>query len=244
VEAYFRNFPNTVSLEEIHQEKLSHKGKAGETLDEKFHNLRLTPTEESGLGFTEYRANLSGEKGQPQGLKDGFMLTSGFASASLFFHPGHQAESTFRYLGRQKIDGRDTFVVAFAQQPEKARLYGVFKMGETSMPTFSQGLAWVDSESYEIIRLRTDLLKPLPEVRLDKETTEIDFGENHFKSNADGFWLPREVKVSVDWNGKSLRNKHGYSDFKLFNVGATEKIGRPKEVGQTSREETTPQAPD
>jgi tetratricopeptide (TPR) repeat protein len=242
VEAYFRNFPNTVSLEAIHQEKLSRKGKVGGTLDQKFHYLCLTPTEESELGFTEYRANLSGDAGQPQGLSDGYMLTSGFASASLIFHPVYQAESTFRYLGRQKINGQDTFVVAFAQRPEKARLNGVFKMGETSMATFSQGLAWIDSASYEIIRLHTDLLKPLPEVRLEKETTEIDFGENHFKSIAEGFWLPREVKVSVDWNGKSLRNKHEYSDFKLFNVGATEKIGKPKELRQTSKEEP-PQAP-
>lgn len=243
VEAYFQNFPNTVSMEEIHQEKLSHKGKVGETLDQKFQYLCLTPTEESRLGFTEYRANLSGERGQPQGLKDGFMLTSGFASASLIFHPIYQTEATFRLLGRQKIDGRDTFVVAFAQRPEKARLNGVFKMGETSMPTFSQGLAWVDSESYEILRMRTDLLKPLPDVRLEKETTEIDFGENHFKSIAQAFWLPRAVQVSVDWNGKSLRNKHAYSDFKLFNVGATQKIGKPKELGQTYKEETSPQAP-
>ena len=243
VEAYFRNFPNTVSLEAIHQEKLSHKGKVGGSLDQKFHYLCLMPKEESELGFTEYRAGLSGDVGLPRGLNDGFMLTSGFASASLLFHPVYQAESTFRYLGRQKIDGRDTFVIAFAQRPEKARLNGVFKMGETSMATFSQGLAWVDSESYEIIRLRTDLLKPLPEVRLEKETTEIDFSENHFKSTAEGFWLPREVKVSVVWNGKSLRNEHEYSDFKLFSVGATEKIGKPKELRQTSKEETTPQTP-
>ena len=243
VERYFRNFPNTVSLEEIHQEKLSHKGKVGGSLDQKFHYLCLTPTEETGLGFNEYRANLAGDAGQPKGLNDGFMLTSGFASASLIFHPAYQAESTFRYLGRQNVNGQDTFVLAFAQKPEKARLNGVFKMGGISMQTFSQGLAWVDSQSYEIIRLRTDLLKSLPEVRLEKETTEIDFGENHFKSTAEGFWLPREVKVSVDWNGKTLRNKHEYSDFKLFNVGATEKVGKPKEVKQSSKEDSNPQSP-
>jgi tetratricopeptide (TPR) repeat protein len=240
VQEYFKNFPNTVSLEEIHQEKLRHKDKVGATLDQKFRYLCLMPTDESEPGFNEYRADLSGQAGQPQGLKDGYMLTSGFASASLIFHPLYQAESTFKYLGRQKINGQDTLVIAFAQRPEKARLYGVFKMGDTSMPTFSQGLAWVDSKTYEILRLRTDLLRPLPEVRLEKETTEIDFSENHFKSIAEAFWLPREVKVSVDWNGKSLLNKHEYSDFKLFNVGATQKIEKPKEAEQGSQEKGTP----
>jgi hypothetical protein len=243
VEAYFRNFPNTVSLEKIHQAKLSHKGKVGATLDQKFHYLCLTPTEGSEMGFAEYRANLLGDGGQPHGLSDGFMLTSGFASASLLFHPLYQAETVLRYLGRQKINGRDTLVVAFAQRPEKAHVNGMFKVGDATMPTFSQGLAWVDSESYEIIRLRTDLLKPLPEMRLEKQTTEIDFSENHFKSLAEGFWLPQQVKVSVDWNGKSLRNQHEYSDFKLFNVGATEKVGKPKDLGQATKEETIPSTP-
>ncbi len=171
------------------------------------------------------------------------MLTSGFVSASLVFHPTYQSESSFKYLGRQKIDDRDTYVVAFAQRPEKARLNGVFKMGNTSIPTFYQGLAWIDGENYEILRLLTDLLKPLPEVRLEKETTEIDFAEDHFKSMDGGFWLPREVKVSVDWNGRYLRNLHEYSDFKLFNVGVSENVGNPKEANQTSKEDNASQPP-
>ncbi len=239
VDAYFKNFPNTVSLEKIHQEKLTRKGKVGGSLDQKFNYLCLMPAEQSEVGFNEYRANMLGDRGEPQGLRDGFMLTSGFASASLIFHPVYQAEATFKYLGQQQVDGRNTYVIAYAQRPEKARYRGVFKVDATSMPTFSQGLAWVDAENYEILRLRTDLLRPLPEVRLEKETTDIAFAENHFKSMAEGFWLPREVKVSVDWNGKSLRNKHEYSDFKLFNVGATEKIGKPKQVEQASQEKGT-----
>jgi len=168
------------------------------------------------------------------------MLTSGFASSSLIFHPVYQPEATFRYLGRQKINARDAFVIAFAQRPEKARVNGAFKYGGTTMPTYSQGLAWVDGETFEIVRLRTDLLKPLPEVKLEKETTEIDFGENHFKDVAAAFWLPREVTVSVDWNGQSLRNKHEYSDFKVFNVGASQKIGKPKDLEQNSKDQTEP----
>ena len=56
---------------------------------------------------------------------------------------------------------------------------------------------------------------------------------------AEGFWLPQQVTVAVDWNGKHFRNEHRYSEFKLFNVEATEKIRKPREVGQTSK-----QAPD
>ncbi|MGB7593021.1 MAG: hypothetical protein WBO19_17440 [Terriglobia bacterium] len=239
VAEFFRNFPNTSSLEQIHQEKLRRKQKVGATLDQKFRYLCFTPAADRGPGFDEYRADSLGIQALPQGLQDGFMLTTGFASASLLFHPTYQSQATFRYLGRQKVNGRDAYVIAFAQQPGKARLNGAFKHGQISMTTFSQGLAWIDSQSYQITRLRTDLLRPLPEVNLERETTEIAFGEVHFKGIAEGFWLPQQVTVTVDWNGKHLRNQHRYSEFKLFNVEATQKIGKPKEVGQTSK-----QAPD
>jgi hypothetical protein len=239
VAEFFRNFPNTTSLEEIHEEKLRRKQKVDARLDQKFRYLCFTPADPWGPSFDEYRVDSWGDQTLPQGLQDGFMLTTGFASASLLFHPTYQSQAAFRYLGRQKVNGRDTYVIAFAQQPGKARLNGIFKNGQISMTTLSQGLAWIDSQSYQITRLRTDLLKPLPEVNLERETTEIAFGEVHFKGLAEGFWLPQQVTVTVDWNGKHLRNEHRYSEFKLFNVEATQKIRKPKEVGQASK-----QAPD
>jgi len=233
---FFRNFPNTSSLEEIHQEKLKGNGKSGEKQDQKFHYFCVMPTQAWGPGFSEYRANLAGDAGQLGGLAEGFMLTSGFASASLIFHPVYQSEATFRYLGRQKVNGRDTHVVAFAQRPTQAHLYGSFKEGEIRVTTFTQGLAWIDAQSYQILRLRTDLLKPLPEVALKRQTTEIDFSEVHFKSVPEGFWLPRDVAVTVDWHGRILRNGHEYSDFKVFSVESTQKLGKPKELAQTPKE--------
>jgi hypothetical protein len=243
VAEFFQNFPNTSSLEQIHQEKLGRKLKVGAALDQKFHYLCFTPAKAWGPGFDEYRADMLGKRTSPQGIQDGYMLTSGFASASLFFHPTYQSQAAFRYLGRQKVNGRDTYVIAFAQQPGKARLNGAFKSGQISMTTFSQGLAWVDSESYEITRLRTDLLMPLPEVKLERETTEIDFGPVRFKGIGKEFSVPRQVTVTVDWDGKHLRNEHRYSEYKLFNVEAIDKPGKPKELGETSNRAPNPQTP-
>ena len=243
VAQFFQNFPNTSSLEQIHQEKLGHNHKTLATLDQKFQYLCFTPADAWGPGFNEYRVDMSGMPASPQGLQDGFMLTSGFASASLLFHPQYQSQAAFRYLGRQKVNGRDAYVIAFAQQPAQARLNGGFKSGEMMIPTFSQGLAWVDAESYEITRLHTDLLMPLPEVKLERATTEIAFGEVQFKGLGKGFLVPRQVTVTVDWKGKHLRNEHRYSEFKLFHVEATEKPGKPKGLAETSKGLSNPQTP-
>ncbi len=229
-----KDFPNTSSLEAIHQERLSHKGKVQVTRDQKFRYLCLVPHQDWGPGFIEYRADSTGIEVAPTGLSEGFMLTKGFASAEFIFHPIYRSESTFRYLGRQNVNRRNTFVVAFAQIPAKAHLTGNFLKGPTVVTTLSQGLAWIDTDTYRIIRLHTDLLVPLPELHLEKETLDIDFNEVHFKQLKEALWLPEDVTVTLDWNGKLLRNRHEYADFKIFNVDASEKVGKPKDSEESS----------
>lgn len=243
VAAFFRNLPNTTSLERIHQEKLHANGKVIDAQDQRFHYLCLMQDEAGGPSTSEHRADLSGNECVPHGAQEGYMLTLGFVSVSLIFHPFYQPESMFRYLGRQKVDGRDTFVIAFAQRPAKARFTGTFRSGGTTMTTLSQGVAWVDSENYHVLRLRTDLLKPLPEVRLKRKTTEIAYAETRFRAIAEGLWLPQEVMVTVEWNGKLLRNTHQYSDFRVFDVDVKDKIQKLKETGLSSNAPTNPKSP-
>jgi Tfp pilus assembly protein PilF len=230
-----KNFPNTSSLESIHQEKLGRTGGVHDEQNEKFRYLCMVPREAGQPGFLEYRADLSGNAAVPKGVSEGFMLTTGFASTTFVFHPLYRSESTFRFLGRQNVNGRNTFVVAFAQIPGKARLNGNFQTGQTLVTTLSQGLAWIDPDSYEILRLHTELLAPLPELRLRKETLNIDFNAVHFTHLQETLWLPKQVTVTLDWNGKVLRNRHEYSDFKIFNVEASEKMGKPKDPTGTSQ---------
>lgn len=223
VEVFFRDFPNTSSLEEIRQERLRRDGKVQESLSQKFQYLLLARSERWGLGLEEYRSGAEGTRVNPHGLEGGFMLTSGFASASLLFHPAYQSGAAFRYLGRQVIDGHKTYVVAFAQRPETTRVMERFTGDESSVLVLVQGMAWVDPISYQIIRMRSDLLKPPPKSRLGRQTTEMRFGEVHFKETPSTLWLPREVAVTVEWKGKTLRNWHRYSAFKLFRVETGEK---------------------
>ena len=218
VDLFFHGFPNTSSLEQIREERLQRKGKVTQSLDQQFQYLCLAPPERSGLGFVEYRTERSGLLAGPRGLEEGFMLTAGFASASLPFHPVYQSDAAFRYLGRQQVDGHEAFVIAYAQRPEAARLTGAFRVNDASVSTLSQGLAWIDQDSYQIIRMRTDLLSPFPKVGLERETTEIHFGRVRFKEISAELWLPRAVTVTVQWRGRTLRNTHNYSEFKLFHV--------------------------
>lgn len=241
----FRDFPNTVSLEQVHQEKLQRRGKIAGSQDQEFRYLWLMEPDPTGPGITEYRTDKAGGTAAQKGLEDGYMLTSGFTSAALYFHPFYRGEAQFRYLGRQRSDGREYYVVAFAQYPGKARVCGGFRVNGVPSSTYFQGLAWIDAGNYEIVRLRQDLLAPLPEIRLERQTTEIDFGAVRFKKFTEEFWLPQRVAVAVDWSGKRLRNEHRYSKFELFNVSATENENqRRTPATPESKVETAPAHPD
>jgi hypothetical protein len=236
----FANIPNICSVEKVHQEALNRSGKTTAAQKNKYRYLLLAPNQRWGPAIEEYRADSQGNVTPQVGASESYMLTSGFVSAPLVFHPAYQSGSSFRLLGRAKLNGRSTFVVVYAQEPAKSRLSGRFMLGANASTTYTQGIAWIDSENYQIVRLASDLLTPLPQVRLKKESTQIDFSEVHFKRLPQAFWLPNVVTVTLDWNGRYLRNEHAYSDFLVSNVDSTQKIKNPKAVEITTEEAEDP----
>src|SRR4029077_17962698 len=44
--------------------------------------------------------------------------SQGFATSWVYFYPSNRSQAMFRYLGEEKVDGRRTHVLAFAQKPE------------------------------------------------------------------------------------------------------------------------------
>ena len=153
-------------------------------------------------------------------------LSQGFASMWLFFYPLNRQESTFRYLGQQKMDGRHTLVVAFAQKPGSVRLPTEFRYEGKSIPIFLQGVAWVDASDFRIVRLRTDLLSPFPEDTLRRLTADIQFAQTTVAGVALPLWLPRDVVVTSNVRGVILREDHKYSDYRAFRV-QTKMVSHP-----------------
>ena len=243
VAALFSSLPNICSVEKVNQARLTRKGKPDISQEFTYRYLMLTPDHPWGPSIDEYRSDTKGVETPQLGFSQNYMLTSGFVSAPLVFHPAYQPGSTFRLLGMQNVKGRGMYVVAYAQIPAKSRLSGQFQFGNNVRPTYTQGIAWIDSQNFQIVHLISDLLNPLPQVRLEKETTDIEFSEVRFKRQNESFWLPARVSVTLDWNDRMFRNEHSYSDFLVFNVDSSQKIGNPKAAEKTDEEVPNAAAP-
>ncbi len=226
VRSFFESLPNTTSVERIQTDVVFAGGSFRRDLDEEFNYLMLAMPEKGRVGLEEFRTERGNNMAKPV-RPSGVFITEGFASSSVHFHPLYQADSIFRYLGRQRIGGQETEVVAFAQRPASARLGGEIGIGSSSVQTLVQGVAWVDSSGYQIRRLRTDMLAPRPELGLNRETTTIQYGAVYFKGVSQEHWLPKEVEVIVTWRNTTLRNHHTYSHFRLFSVQSEERQNPP-----------------
>src|ERR1035437_7894751 len=115
-----------------------------------------TTLEELRNDFKDRPADAAGQFTAPRGY--------GFAYQWLFFSSANQPEFRFRYLGQQDKGGRKTYVLAFAQDPARVSSPALFQSEGKVAPFYYQGILWVDQSSFDVVRLRTDLLAPLKDL--------------------------------------------------------------------------------
>jgi hypothetical protein len=220
----FRDFPQ-VSCDEVLTSETS-DGKTHSTKPQRFRYIVIPRPVGDVRTFEEYRTDPEGNPPTKISLDAFYMITSGFASTWLYLSPAEQHDSRFRYFGSQTIRNRECHVVGFAQNPEKARRIGGLRIGNNNFASLVQGLAWIDTRTFQILRITTWLLAPRTDIDLTSDISMVDFYPVHPLGTERVLWLPRDVRVWALYRGVALRNTHHYSNFKLFRVESTIKPGR------------------
>jgi len=229
-----RNTPNLIARERVIE---SAQGAAETRRD--YDYLILARIEKDMVALYEYRLDLkSGDrfqtdevikKGSPSSddlehsgtdvaaTKSGQPpMAQGFATSWVHFYPLNRTRTTYRYLGEENMDGHRTMVLAFAQKPELALLPAIFQYQGKTAHMFLQGIAWVDPSDFRILRLRTDLLAPVPEVSLHRWTADIQFGLTRIEQTPLPLQLPRKVTVITTIGASTMEEIHEYSGYRLF----------------------------
>ena len=219
----FHNFRNVSCDEKIDSKVADYR------LIRRFHYIIVRRYKGELPAFAEYRTDLNGKTvdltADDAGVRPFFMLTWDFTSTFLFFSPADQHNDRYRYLGVQTIRNRECHVVGFAQEPRNVCRPNHFYVENTDHVVLLQGMAWIDAQTFQILRVMTLLVAPRKDIGLDSQTTTVNFFPVRPLGTDTVLWLPRDVRVETVYRGIRIRNVHQYSNFKFFRVKSTIKTG-------------------
>jgi hypothetical protein len=120
--------------------------------------------------------------------------------------------------------------VHFKQRPDKPNLIKRYRIGAEapSHPVALKGRVWIAADTYQIVRLESDMVAPIPDIRLVAEHTEIEYGPVQFQGGKVNMWLPQSAEIYYDWRGRRIHRRHSFSNYALFGVDEKQKITVPK----------------
>jgi len=158
------------------------------------------------------------------------IATIGLPSMVLIFHPYNAGSFEMTCEGLAKWNGTLGWQVHFRQRNDKPSTIRSYKIGfnGSSHPVALKGRAWIAADTYQVLGLETDLVAPLPEIRLATDHTIIEYGPVHFQNDKVDMWLPQSAEVFYDWKGRRGHRRHSFSNYLLFSVGDSQRISAPK----------------
>jgi hypothetical protein len=95
-----------------------------------------------------------------------------------------------------------------------------------------KGRAWVDAETSQIVAMESDIMKPIPEIKLFRDHQLVEYGPVSFRNNTTQLWLPKSADWYCSISGKRFYRRHAFSEFLLFSVDDKQKISAPQVLAE------------
>jgi len=150
---------------------------------------------------------------------------AGIPGFALIFHPVYAQDFNFTCEGLGQWKGLPAWQVRFEQRSDRRpRIEDWIYNGKT-YPIVLKGRAWLAADSYTILHIETDLVKPVREIKLDFEHISINYQAVPLSTKKEPLWLPASAEVFTKQRGHYSRQEHDFSNFILFSTSVNEKVG-------------------
>lgn len=180
------------------------------------------------LNVDEYRNGSMALDVFPNGI-----ATKGLPSIILIFHPAQAGDFEMKCEGLGSWRGIPAWQVRFEQKMDRSGFLRSYRVNGAVHPVALKGRAWISRDTMQVVRMETDLVREVPEIRLFGEHQEIDYGPVPFEKQHTEFWLPATTDFYTDFRGKKIHRRLSYSKYVLFTVEERQEISAPAEVKTT-----------
>jgi len=173
----------------------------------------------------EYRSKISSLSEFPGGV-----ATNGLPALMLIFHPYNVVNFEMTCEGLTRWNGKPAWQIHFRQRLDKPNTIKAYRLGAEglSYPVALKGRAWILADSFQVARLETDLVAPVPQIKLFADHTAIEYGPVRFQNRNDEMWLPLSAEIFYDWRGHRSHRRHSFSNYLLFSIDEKQSISEPK----------------
>jgi hypothetical protein len=123
-----------------------------------------------------------------------------------------------------------TWLVHFQQRQDKPRRIQSYLVNGKVYLVNLKGRAWISADTFQVVRLESDLMTQIKEIQLLSEHQVVDYAPVRFPKSKAELWLPKSAELYFDFRKHRYFRRHSFNHFMLFSVDTEEKRKEPKEA--------------
>jgi hypothetical protein len=219
--AFLDQFSEVKCTEQVRQEKLGKDDKVELTEDSTYDYLVILTNNGGELSLSESRIPVKEAKRDRKNTS--MLLSNGFATLFLVFHPYYSAAFRFSPSGEEVLAGRRLEKISFQHVPGMKSPAALALRGR-EYPLELTGMAWIDPETGSVAKSEAGIADTLQDVGLKALSSEIDFAPLTFSGSKETYWFPTQARVEVETPRQHWRNLHQFTAYKKFSVSTEEQV--------------------
>jgi hypothetical protein len=151
------------------------------------------------------------------------LVSNGFATLFLVFHPLYANSFEFSAVGEEVVDGHRLTKVAF-RHIRGTRTPAALALRGREYPLELSGTAWIDTDTAVIARISAGIGNTMVDVGLNTLQTDVEFAPVPFHDPEKTYWFPSRAIVEVETPRQHWRNTHEFTSYKRFEVSTEEQV--------------------
>jgi hypothetical protein len=225
------NLRDVNAVEDVVHTSVDSKGRRGRSETGRYEYMFSIQHPRQGILSVEEYRNGGG------GSMVGGVTATGLATMALIFHPYYAGDFEMKCEGMGNWKGEAVWFVHFRQHANKLSRLRAYRINGKSIRVPLKGRAWIAANSFQILRLETDLVAPMPEIKYEQEHMVVEYGPVEFRERNHVFWLPTFADVYAHERGRRWHRRHALSNYVHFSVDTKQKIADPKSAAAPPPEE-------
>lgn len=220
---FIDRFSEVKCTESVEQSKLTPKGKVQYKANSRYDYLLIANTADGDLQLDESRLE---EQSAAKRNDVSLLLTNGFATQLLVFHPSYQHAYEFFDEGLESLNGQSVRKIRF-RHLRGQKTPTVLLLRGREYPLEMTGVAWVDPATGIVERIESDLQFDMSDIGLKALHTEVNYAPVRFRGVNETPWLPAVAQIEVQTPKQRWRNIHRFERYQQFGVETEHKDEAP-----------------